>query len=134
MTKKVIAKKTAIAYFGLSSSTKNFPEGVQVNIYESFGTAPRAEGFLKELSKKIEEAWQENIGTLSRTARLSQHDFLYYVNKLREERGAAKLTLRSSLIERWMKDLVDLYDELVLVEVISNSKRKLLLVNTKITM
>ncbi|MEW6070731.1 MAG: hypothetical protein AB1485_08955, partial [Candidatus Thermoplasmatota archaeon] len=106
MTKKEIAKKAAIAYFGLSSSTKSFPEGVQINIYESCGTNPNRVGFLAELADYIEKIWEENIGTLSRTARLSQHDFLWYVNKLRTERGASPLTLRSSLIEQWMKSLV----------------------------
>ncbi|MDI6856506.1 MAG: hypothetical protein QMD21_06995 [Candidatus Thermoplasmatota archaeon] len=134
MTRKEIAKKAAIAYFGLSSSTKSFPEGVQLNIYESCGTNAKREGFLAELANYIEKIWEENIGSLSRTARLSEADFLYYVNKLRTERGASSLTLRSLLIERWMKNLVDLYEELVLAEVVKNSERKLLLVNTKMSL
>lgn len=133
-SKKEIAKKAAVAYYGFSSATDSFPKDTKINIYENFGTAPKSEGFIGELAKKIEEAWQENIGTMSRTARISQYDFLYYVNQLREERGAASLTLRSSLIEQWMKNLVDLYPDVLLVEVVNNDRRKLLLVNTKITM
>jgi hypothetical protein len=134
VTEKEIAKKTTIAYFGLSSSTKSFPEGIEINIYESCGTNAKREGFIAELASYIEKIWEENIGTLSRTARLSQHDFLYYVNRLRTERGASPLTLRSSLIEQWMKSLVDLYEELVLVEILKNSEHKLLLVNTKMSL
>lgn len=133
-SKKEIAKKAAVAYYGFSSATDSFPKDAVINIYENFGTEPKQEGFIGELAKKIEEAWQENIGTVSRTARISQYDFLYYVNQLREERGAASLTLKSSLIEQWMKNLVDLYPDVLLVEIVNNDKRKLLLVNTKITM
>jgi len=134
MSKKDVAEKAAVAYFGLSSSMDRFPKGTKVNVYESFGSNPKTTGFLGELAKKIESVWHENIGTYSRTARLSTHDFLYYINKLREERGASPLTLKSALIETWMKNITDLYDEVVLVEVGNGEKRKLLLVNTKITL
>jgi hypothetical protein len=133
-SKEEVAEKTAIAYFGLSSAIDKFPKGTKINVYESFDSNPKTTGFLGELAKKIEFVWHENIGTYSRTARLSTHDFLYYINRLREERGASPLTLKSALIETWMKNITDLYPEVVLVEVVNGNKRKLLLVNTKITL
>ncbi|MBU2564847.1 MAG: hypothetical protein KJ655_01135 [Candidatus Thermoplasmatota archaeon] len=132
--KKEVAEKTAIAYFGLSSAIDKFPKDTKINIHESFDSDPKTTGFLGELAKKIESVWHENIGTYSRTARLSTHDFLYYINNLREERGASPLTLKSALIETWMKNITDLYDDVVLVEIVNGNKRKLLLVNTKITL
>lgn len=133
-SKNEVAEKTAISYFGLSSAMDKFPKGTKINVYESFDSKPETTGFLGELAKKIESVWHENIGSYSRTARLSTHDFLYYINNLREERGASPLTLKSALIETWMKNITDLYDDVVLVEVDSGEKRKLLLVNTKITL
>ncbi len=134
MNKKDIAEKAAVAYFGFSSGMEKFPKGTKTSIYESFGSTPKTTGFLGELAKKIESVWHENIGNYSRTARLSAHDFLYYVNQLREERGASLLTLKSALIETWMKNITDLYDNVVLVEIVNSNKRKLLLVNTKVSL
>lgn len=134
MKKKEIAEKTALAYFGFSSGMEKFPKGTKVDVHENFDSNPKTTGFLGELAKKIESVWHENIGNYSRTSRLSGHDFLYYVNHLREERGASLLTLKSALIETWMKNITDLYPEVALVEVMNGSKRKLLLVNTKITL
>ncbi len=134
MKKQNIAKKAAAAYFGFSKNLDDLPKSIVVNVYEHCNTNPQNTGFLQELNTKINEIWNNNIGSYSRTARLSKLDFLWYVNMLRSEHGAEELNESSELIELWMKNIVDLNEDIVLVDILHLNEHKLLLVNTKITL
>lgn len=125
-----IAIKAAVAYFGLSSATDDFPKGTKVVVHTTYDIPVELSGFFAELREKIESVWRENIGSLSRTPRLSATDFAHYVNELRSQRGAKPLEVDSSLIEMWMKMMVAADPKVVLVEVETQEGRKLLLVNT----
>ncbi len=129
--KKKIAKKAAVSYLGLSSSTTNFPKGVSFEIIEEKEVPTEEDGFFDELKGGIAKIWRENVGTMSKVPRMSNIDFAHYVNQLRAERGAKSLELDSPLIERWMKMLAASDKKVVLCEIKSTEGRRLLLVKAK---
>ncbi len=129
-----IAKDAAVAYFGLSSSENSFPKGTEVTYHKKVDIEPDTSGFFTDLKERIDKIWTENIGNMSRVARMSDVDFTHYVNQLRTDRGAKPLNTDSNLIEMWMKMMTSADRKLILVEIKSSEGRKLLLVNTGIRM
>lgn len=122
-----IAREAAIAYYGLSSAEDGFPKGTQIKIFDEFGMDSQTLEYVKRnIAKKVEAAWNDCIGTLSRTARMSSLDF------------ASMLGMKNRIdwkkVENWMKCITDLYEDVLFVEVAKDGDRKLLLVNTKISM
>jgi hypothetical protein len=126
--KEKIAKKAAVAYFGFSSAASTFPKGTQVKVYDRFEINEKDLDYVaNNIAPVINRAWNECIGTLSRTARMSILDFAAYIGI----RNRAEIDFKK--IEHWMKCIVNLYDDVVLVEILKNNTRKVLLVNTRIT-
>ncbi len=130
--KKKIALDATKDYWGFSESGK-IPKGYEVMVYDSCLTNAIESGFLEDLLKKLDEVWVEEVGSLSKTSRLSLTDFAYYANEVRASRGSSPVDPRSNLMERWMRSVVDLRKDVYLTEIKSGDKRKLLLVNTSMS-
>lgn len=136
---KKIALKTAIRYYGFSKRTDRFPPNIKVNYYwgDDAKTNPSNDKFLSNLIALINSKWQDNIGSLSKTARMSLHDFAWYVNEMRKDKGMNTLNIKlpnekETLVE-WMRNIANMNDSVILVELKYNGKEKYLLVNTAIT-
>jgi len=129
--RKKTAFTAAVSYLGLSSSTKDFPKGVEVEIITNGEPPADDDGFFNELRERIDSLWRDNVGTLSKVSRMSNIDFAHYVNELRMERGAKALEVDSPLIERWMRMFVAVDRKVVLVRVNSSEGERLILVRTK---
>ncbi len=128
-----IAKRTAAAYYGLSSDNKRIPKGWEIEYLRQHSLIPKESEFLIRLNSHINGKWSDNIGNVSRTARMSDLDFLVYANELLE---AASLPIVKPGDERaiqWMAYVASKDEALVLVRVSRGNDVKLLLVNTTIT-
>ncbi|MEW6069755.1 MAG: hypothetical protein AB1485_03985 [Candidatus Thermoplasmatota archaeon] len=131
-----IARKAASAYFGFSKRLDNFPDSMKIDFYD--GTKNKSEqqhdNFLVAVNEMLESVWNDEIGSLSKIARLSLYDFAFYVNGLRKNRGMKPLSIdtpgEKEILVKWMRCIVDLNDSVVLVELTYNDKQKYLLVNT----
>ena len=130
--KKKIALDAAKDYWGFSENRK-IPKGYVVTVYDSCFTNAVETGFLEDLLKKLNETWLEEVGSLSKTSRLSLEDFAYYANQVRAERGSSPLDLKSNLMERRIRRVVDLRKDVYLVEIKNGDARRLLLVNTSLS-
>jgi hypothetical protein len=130
--RKNIALDAARDYWSFSEK-RQIPKGYRVTVYDQCSTSAVESGFLEELLKKVDEAWLEEVGGLSKTGRLSQADFANFVNQVRTSRGSSTLDPNSSLVERWMRSVVDLREDVYLVEIINDDETKLLLVNTSMS-
>jgi hypothetical protein len=126
-----IAKRAAAAYYGLSSDPKKVPKGWDVEYVR--GDVPPETPFLVELGALISTKWNDNIGSESRTARMSDLDFLVYANELLETKSLPKVSPGDPRIASWMAHVASRSDDLVLVRLVRGDERKLLLVNTAIT-
>ena len=84
-----IAKRAAAAYYGLSSDNKRIPKGWNIEYLRQHSLIPKESEFLIRLNSHISAKWSDNIGNVSRTARMSDLDFLVYANELLEENNKA---------------------------------------------
>lgn len=128
-----IAKKAAAAYYGLSSDEKRIPKGWDIEYVRQVSLVPKETPFLVKLEDAVRAKWSDNIGSVSRTARMSDLDVLVYANELLEEGGLPKVKPGDERIIQWMAYLSSKDDALVLVRLSRNKEQKLLLVNTSIT-
>jgi hypothetical protein len=125
-SRKDVAKEAAISYFGLSSAMKSFPKGTKVDIIEGTGKT-KLKGNTLKLDQALEKIWNDNVGNLSRTARLASQDVAHYANKI-----GLKVTDKN--LEKWMNEITDAHQNIFLVIVKGSSGKKLLMVNTDVTM
>lgn len=86
-----------------------------------------------ELLKLVSARWNENIGSESRTARMSDLDVLVYANELLGAQGLPVVAPGDTRVVPWMAYMASTVPELVLVRLSQNDERKHLLVNTAIT-
>lgn len=124
-SRKDVAIQAAIAYYGLSSATRSFPKGVDVNVYDGKGGG-ELRGNVAKVAAEIDKVWNENIGGLSRTARLSLEDVAFYARRL-------GLKANEKSVEEWMKAIAESHPNVIMVMVKHNNIRKVLLVNTDVT-
>jgi hypothetical protein len=137
---KQIALKAAVNYYGLSSRADRFTPNVKVYYYPEDSNRIKVntskDDFLDELNTYINSKWDDNIGSLSKTARLGLLDFAFYVNQLRKSKGMNILNVKNpiekEILIKWMKNIADINNSVILVELEHNKKRKYLLVNTAI--
>lgn len=125
-SKNDIAKSAAIAYYGFSSRTDGFPKGTEINVYEG-DNRNDVDPSTKRLNEALVSIWNDNVGTLSRTARLSETDIAFHAQSI-------GLALAKGKVEKWMKGIADLNNHILLVEIVNRDRKKLLLVNTEVTM
>jgi hypothetical protein len=128
-----IAKRAAAAYYGLSSDNKRIPKGWDVEYLRQHSLIPKETEFLVRLNRLITGKWSDNIGSVSRTARMSDLDFLVYANELLEEANLPIVKPGDERVIHWMAYVASKDDALVLVRVSRSKEEKLLLVNTSIT-
>jgi hypothetical protein len=128
-----IAKRAAAAYYGLSSDNKRIPKGWDIEYLRQHSLIPKESEFLVRLDRLINAKWSDNIGNVSRTARMSDLDFLVYANELLEEAGLPIVRPGDERVIQWMAYVASKDDALVLVRVSRGKDVKLLLVNTSIT-
>lgn len=119
------ALKAAAAYYGFSTNERSLPDAVDASV----STVPDGDGsdVPDDVREAIAGAWSENVGQVSRTARLSHTDVAHYV---KEARGRST---RPDLdeVRPWMESMVG--DGVCLVEIERSGETKLLLVNTEIS-
>lgn len=133
-----IAKRAALAYFGFSKGLDKFPKGARIYFYDgsSNNSEPGKDAFSAALNKTIKSVWQDEIGSLSKTARLSLHDFAFYVNELRKNYGMNQLSIKvpaeRELLIKLMKKIAESNDSVILVGLTYGKEQKFLLVNTAI--
>lgn len=129
------ALKAAAAYFGYSTNESSLPKTVDVSVTTVRNGSVKETEFLHALTERIDEAWPENVGNISRTARLGHLDFAHYANRLREELGHEPIQAGDEegmeKLAGYMRHLVG--DGVCLVEIGEGHDRKLLLVNTNIS-
>ena len=128
-----IAKRTAAAYYGLSSDNKRIPKGWEIEYLRQHSLIPKESEFLIRLNSQINGKWSDNIGNVSRTARMSDLDFLVYANELLEEANLPIVKPGDERVIQWMAFVASKDDALILVRVSHGDDVKLLLVNTAIT-
>lgn len=128
---KSTAMSAVVSYLGLSSSTRDFPKGVQIDFIEDEEKPADDDDFFKDLRERLVGMWNDNVGTLSKTPRISNIDLTHYINQMRMERGAKALDSDSPLIERWMKMIQTVDKKVVLVKVSSSDGDRLVLVKVK---
>lgn len=124
------ALKAASAYYGFSSNENALPDSVDVSVntvLDRDGGSP----FLDELEDVLRKAWPENVGQISRTARLGDRDFAYYVNRLRDKKGQSPVAHDDPEVRDAMEHFVG--DGVCLVEIDRNGDAKTLLVNTQMS-
>jgi len=124
-SRKDIARRAAIAYYGFSSVTKTFPKGVKVDVFRG-SSSGELRGNAAKVATEIEKVWNENIGTFSRTARISNQDMKFYARRL-------GLTVTDKNVEEWMKGIADSTPNVYLVYITHGKLKKLLLVNTDVS-
>ena len=118
-----LALKAALAYYGFSSNTKAFPKGTKMNLVTP--AACRHPDFTV-VAEKVKSLWQENIGSLSRAARLSRDDLRAITKELGKTIPDDKLD--DILVGIAATDPT----KLLVVEVQHGEDSKLLLVNTAV--
>jgi hypothetical protein len=128
-----IAKRAAAAYYGLSSDNKRIPKGWEIEYLRQHSLIPKESEFLLRLESLIKGKWSDNIGNVSRTARMSDLDFLVYANELLEEAGLPLVKPGDDRAIQWMAYVAAKDETLVLVRVSRGDEVKLLLVNTAMT-
>lgn len=128
-----IAKRAAAAYYGLSSDSKRIPKGWEIEYVRQASLVPKETPFLVKLNAHVNSKWSDNIGSESRTARMSDLDFLVYANELLEDASLPVVKPGDPRVIQWMAYVSSLDEALVLVRLTRNSEVKLLLVNTAIT-
>jgi hypothetical protein len=128
-----IAKRAAAAYFGLSQDKKRIPKGWDIEYVRQHSVIPKENEFLVRLNGVISSKWSDNIGSVSRTARMSDLDFLVYANELLEDAHLPIVAPGDERVLGWMAYVASKDEALVLVRLTQKKDIKLLLVNTSIT-
>ena len=128
-----IAKRAAAAYFGLSSDPKRIPKGWQIEYVRQHSAIAKETALLVELYDLVSSKWSDNIGSVSRTARMSDLDFLVYANELLESKDLPPVQPGDERVLGWMAYMASRNDGLVLVRLTHGKDQKLILVNTAIT-
>ena len=128
-----IAKKATAAYYGLSSDPKRIPHGWNIEYLRQHSLIPKENEFLIRLDTLVNSKWSDNIGSVSRTARMSDLDFLVIANELLEEANLPLVKPGDERIIQWMAYVASKDEALILVRVSKGNEQKLLLVNTNIT-
>ncbi len=128
-----IAKKATAAYYGLSADPKRIPHGWNIEYLRQHSLIPKENEFLIRLNSIINSKWSDNIGSVSRTARMSDLDFLVYANDLLEEANLPIVKPGDDRTIQWMAYVASKDEALILVRVSKGKEQKLLLVNTNIT-
>lgn len=123
--KRRTALKAAAAYYGFSTNDRSLPDAVEASV----STVPESDPpeVPDDVRETIETAWSENVGAISRTARLSHTDLGHYVQKARGRSTRPDL----DEVRPWMEGLVG--GGICLVEIERSGETKLLLVNTAIS-
>ena len=124
-SRRDIAIEAAVAYYGLSSATKSFPKGVQVEVLEG-GTRGEMRGNAAKVGIEVDKSWNESVGSLSRTSRISSEDLKYIAKKI-------GITPNDKTVEEWMVEITNTHPQVCLVTVNQGKNRKLLLVNTDVS-
>jgi hypothetical protein len=124
-SRKDIAIEAAVSYYGLSSANKSFPKGVQVDVLEG-GKQGEMRGNAAKVGLEVDKHWNESVGSLSRTSRISNEDMKYIVKKI-------GLTPNDKTVEEWMVEITNTHPQVCLVTITYNKSRKMLLVNTDVT-
>lgn len=125
-----IALKAAAAYYGFSSADTSLPKAVDASV-NTVLNGPEETAFLKDLAEAVKRAWPENVGGISRTARLGEEDLVHYANQVLAKQGKKPVSPGDAKVRAWMEYLVG--DGVCLVELTHGKKAKLLLVNTNIS-
>ncbi len=120
-----LAKYVAKCYYGLDDGE------CDVEVIERFNNKMPNVGFINDIKKELQGWWPRNIGTQSRVARLSESDFVHYINELRAKNGSPPLSPGGSLHKKWMECMASNEPHVYLVA-IHGHKTRLVLVNTKI--
>ncbi|MGZ4903806.1 MAG: hypothetical protein ACXV6K_03690 [Halobacteriota archaeon] len=120
-----LAKYVAKCYYGLDDGEYD------VEVVEHFNCKVPNVGFINDIKKELQVWWPRNIGTKSKVARLSESDFVHYINELRAKNGSPPLSSGGSLHKKWMECMASNEPHVYLVAIRGN-KTRLVLVNTKI--
>ena len=120
-----LAKYVAKCYYGLDDGE------CDVEVIERFNSKMPNVGFINDIERELQVWWPRNIGTQSKVARLSESDFVHYINELRAKNGSPPLSSGGSLHKKWMECMAS-NDPHVYLVAIRGSKTRLVLVNTKI--
>ena len=104
---------------------KSFPKGVKVEVLEG-GSPGEMRGNAAKVCQEVDKHWNEAIGGLSRTSRISSEDMKFIAKKV-------GLTPNDKVVEEWMVDITNAHPNVCLVTVTHGKNRKLLLVNTDVT-
>ena len=128
-----IAKRAAAAYFGLSQDAKRIPKSWEIEYVRQTSLVPKETPFLERLSTLVNTKWSENIGSVSRTARMSDLDLLVYANELLESAHLPTAKQGDPQVLSWMAYVAAGSEDYVLVRLTQGKLEKLLLVNTAIT-
>lgn len=124
------ALKAAAAYYGFSSAKTSLPDAVEASV-NTVLSGPKETPFLGELAKAVKKAWPENVGGVSRTARLGEEDFVHYVNRVKDKLGQKPVEAGDKKVREYMTFLVG--DGVCLVELAHGKRTKRMLVNTNIS-
>lgn len=137
MGRPTVARKAAQAYYGFSEKPNAFPRGTRVEVHRKGDVKVRESMFLSALAADIEKRWNEFVGMQSRTARISNFDMAYLINKLNEKRGNKKrVKPEGAEVLQAMAFVADHDSRVVLVRVEreSDDATRALLVNTEVTL
>jgi|GEM_PF-1769784 len=136
MSKADIARNAAISYFGLSQSKDAFPRGTKIEIFENFQDDDVSEvsvEFINELDAFLKKKWLDNIGSLSKVARISNYDLCAYVNQFKQKKNLSPLSPKSPEMESIMKKLVSKNPCLTFVKITHTKDIKYLIVNPEVS-
>jgi hypothetical protein len=128
-----IAKRAAAAYYGLSSDDKRIPKAWDIEYLRQHSLIAKETPFLVRLNDLVVSKWSDNIGSVSRTARMSDLDFLVYANDLLEKGNLPIVKPGDERVIQWMAYVAAQDDALLLLRLSHGKTEKLLLVNTSIT-
>ena len=128
-----IAKRAAAAYFGLSQDKKRIPKGWEVEYVRQHSIIPKETPFLEKLDALVNSKWSDNIGSVSRTARMSDLDLIVYANELLESAHLPIAQPGDPQVLGWMAYVASRSEDLMLLRLSQGKVVKLLLVNTAIT-
>ncbi len=120
-----LAKKVAKCYYSIDDGD------YEVEVIDSSDNKMPNVGFINDIKTELQVWWPRNIGSESKVARLSESDFVHYINELRAKNGSPPLSPGGSLHKKWMECMAN-EPNVYLVAIRGNKTRRLVLVNTKI--
>jgi hypothetical protein len=120
-----LAKFAAECYYGITDGD------YEIEVFDNFDNKMPNVGFISDIQKELGNWWTYNIGMKSKVARLSEIDFIHYINMLRAKNGSPPISTEGGLHKKWMKYVVSNNPHVYLVA-IKCDETKLVLVNTKV--